>query len=670
MTASIPLSGIPEPKDFFRSEPEHPLLPLPSMAQVRALVASQGEDGLRKLLAWRRQKIAEAEAEPLNAPRPKHWRIADRLRRGQDLGVLVLLGGNRSTKSYYCADALMRAVLRAREHNRKHGVRGLTTFLVGSDSEANSKLITQPLVWHFLPQTLKQLNNVRTRREKAAGIDINYSPGDGFADRVLTLGFGTVINFILYSNDPGNYEGGEFGPKDYADVAWWMDEDLTLPWYNMLRRRGRYRPGHGLWSFTPIRGITSTIKEAVGTGRVIRTRTATLLPKNLPLVRGLGPGRVPFVQQGSDAGVRVVYFHSDLTPFGSGGHRYADTVAADCAGRPTDYTLRIYYGYTEDITGKAFPRYTRQVHWIPPEALPWDGTNYVFMDPADRNWFLIWVRVAPGSPRRLFVYRDWPDKRRYDAWAVPTSKKISADSRRGMDGDAGPAQRSQGWGVPRYKRLMLAEETIEARIAADGRPDHPDPYRRHRLNLAMREVGLKPVKEWQGYGGVPECAWRPEQLEEFRRLHPDPVREAIRLRKIDPRAAANPQQSTIGRVTLLDLLAREDRNPKTGELEAPVMVVLPASTGKGIDDGITHVNELLDYDERQPICPVINEPKLYVSAACEQVDWMFQNYTGEGGEDGACKDPADLIRYVAQDEDLRHIEPGGKLKTGGFHDGF
>lgn len=664
------MTAIPEPKDFFKAEPEHPLLPLPTMRQVRALVSAQGEEGLRRLLAWRRKAIADAESEPLSAPRPKHWRIADRLRRRPGAGVLVLLGGNRSTKSFYCADALMRSVLRARDYNRTHGVRGLTTFLVGSDSEANSKLITQPLVWHFLPRELKALNNQRTKREKAAGIDINYSPGDGFADRVLTLGFGTVINFILYSNDPGNYEGGEFGPKDYADVAWWMDEDLTLPWYQMLRRRGRYRPGHGLWSFTPIRGITSTIKEAVGTGRVRRTRRATLLPGNLALVRGLPAGRVPFVQEGSDAGVRVVYFHADLTPFGSGGRRYAETVASDCAGRPTDYTLRIYYGYTEDVSGKAFPRYTRQVHWIPEEHLPWEGTNYLFIDPADRNWFMIWVRVAPGSPRRVFIYRDWPDKRRYDAWAVPSAKKLSADSRKGLDGDAGPAQRSQGWGVPRYKRLMLAEETIELRWAVDGQPDHRDPYRRARVNQAMRAAGLEPDRSWQGYGGCPECAWSPTAIEAFRKVQTEPLREEVRLRKIDPRAAANPQQSTIGRVTLLDLLAREDRHPKTGELEAPRMLVLPACTGKGIDDGITHVNELLDYDDRQPLCPIVNEPRLYVSERCEQVDWMFQNYTGEGGEDGACKDPADLVRYVAQDEDLRHLTPGVRLRTGGFNEGF
>jgi hypothetical protein len=36
---------------------------------------------------------------------------------------------------------------------------------------------------------------------------------------------------------------------------------------------------------------------------------------------------------------------------------------------------------------------------------------------------------------------------------------------------------------------------------------------------------------------------------------------------------------------------------------------------------------------------------------------MFENYTGLGGADGACKDPADLIRYIAQDQELIFLSP-------------
>jgi hypothetical protein len=70
------------------------------------------------------------------------------------------------------------------------------------------------------------------------------------------------------------------------------------------------------------------------------------------------------------------------------------------------------------------------------------------------------------------------------------------------------------------------------------------------------------------------------------------------------------------------------------------------------------VHDLLSFDEQRPLCAVVNEPKLYVSDAAQQVMWMFENFTGRGGEDGACKDPADLVRYVAQDDELVHVTPG------------
>jgi hypothetical protein len=99
------------------------------------------------------------------------------------------------------------------------------------------------------------------------------------------------------------------------------------------------------------------------------------------------------------------------------------------------------------------------------------------------------------------------------------------------------------------------------------------------------------------------------------------------------------------------------------------MLLLGAYTGKGIDDGCNHVNELLDFKENEPVVPVLNEPRLYLSDRCEQVDWALHNYTGRGGEKGACKEWADLCRYLAQSEELRFVEEGGTLKAGGFVEG-
>jgi hypothetical protein len=53
----------------------------------------------------------------------------------------------------------------------------------------------------------------------------------------------------------------------------------------------------------------------------------------------------------------------------------------------------------------------------------------------------------------------------------------------------------------------------------------------------------------------------------------------------------------------------------------------------------------------------MNQPHLFVCEDCLQVRWMFENYTGRGGEKGACKDPADLARYMALAK-LEHLGEG------------
>lgn len=620
------LDALPDPEVFFAGEPQNPVLPLPTKVEFIGLLQTIGANGIREMLAKRRERILAGEREPLVAPRPKLWRIAQRVLARKEMKILVLLGGNRSTKSFFCADALMRSAMRSVDYNQRHGYSQPTIFTVGSDSEVNSINTTQALIWHFLPQRFKELNQAKTQREKRLGLDVNYTPGDGFGDRTLALGYGVVVKFVLYSNDSANFEGSEFGAKDYRDVSWWMDESLTLPWLAMLRRRGRFRPGYGLWSFTPVRGITPAIKSAVGDGRVERTRRASLLPDNIELIRGMKPGRVPFVQRGSMPDTSVVYFHSDLTPFSSGGQKYADTVAADCEGKPPAYVLRIFYGHTTDTVGLAFPTFSRKVHVVRQEMLPSDGTNYLFMDPAgDRNWFMVWVRVAPGNPRRVFIYREWPDYARYGEWAVTSERQASGESRKGWDGDPGPAQQNLGWGVSQYKRQILDDETVGCFVDRDGRVIERDPYR-----VRILENASKPG------------------------IRREARREEVRVRKIDPRAGKNPFAAEDGGTNLIDLFAA--RQDDGGEFGAP-MEILPAYTGRGIDDGFTHVNELLVYRRNQPLCPFINEPKLFVAENCHNVIWMFENYTGHGGETGACKDPADLVRYIAQDQELIHLSP-------------
>lgn len=642
-------------------EPPHPMLPLPSPEQVlSALRDEAGKTQLAELFEFRRAAIANANHDPLrHLLEPEYWgdvraQLADKIK------TIIVLGGNRSGKSFCCAKLVVEAVI----------THPGTLIVCVSEDEKASIETQQNLVWRFLPPDLKAA--CHNKRDPQGVFYLNYSEANGFSERKIVLprvrynrGNPSKILFATYNESPGDYEGMEFGHAEDWTIAWWADENLRLNWLNMFQRRGKFRPGSGLWSYTPINGITPTIKEAVGkTAVTIKTRQAKLLPDRIN-VPGLKRGEMPYLQIGALPNSRVFYFHSEMSPFGPGpngsGKPYAESVAEDCKGKPTEYIKRIAYGYTEDIIGLCYPKFRRDVHVVKPEDLPEEGTNYCYIDPAgERNWFLLWVRVARGNPRRFYIYREWPDMVRYGEWAVPSSRVINQDTRKGWDGDRGPAQRNQGWGVVRYKTLLLTEETIAPTIDSDGHWTEPDPLRRKVLDEAMAGAEIQPLTVSDG-----RSVWNEAKLDLLRQRHPDPIREPIRLRKLDPRAAVNTQASEKGGTNLVNLFAMETRK-STGELEAPRMTVLPAYTGKGrIDDGVSHVAQLLDYNEDEPVCPVINEPKLYVADHCKQLIWMFENYTSLGGEEGGCKDPADLVRYLAQDDDARHIAPGGKLAVHG-----
>jgi len=649
--------------DLIAQEPEHPLLPLPTEAQLDGLIRKLGPDGAlqrwQSMCGYRRDLLAKAEVDPVRfAPRPAFWRAARRLAADPELKLLVLLGGNRSTKSFFSAYLLMETALgiTAQERVRSEGV----TFLVTSETEDSSKDTAQKIIWALLPNALKALNGKRDHTHF-----VHYSLKNGFTDNVLVLPSGVRIQFATYNQDPGAWEGRELGLKHRRTIAWWADENLPLPWFLMFQRRGRYRPGFGVWSFTPINGITNTIKEAVGTGLVRITRTAKLLPPQQVLVPGLKPGRVPFVQDGADGATKVCYFHSDLTPFGSGGTPYSKLVAEQVEGKTKAYILAVYYGFTQDVSGRAFPKYSRQTHMVPRSALPYRGTNYLIIDPAGgRSWFMLWVRVAPGNPRKLWFYRDWPDRRRHGEWAVPTSRQLTADSRRGRDGDTGPAQRNPGWGVGRYKQEILKEETIEMKLGKDGLWVDPDPYRRARLNDAMRGAGEKPVSSVVAPDGSERAVWTEDQVAAVRAKLKSPVREEIYMRFIDPRAAGQPQAAEKGGVTLLTLFD-EQQKAADGTVIAEPMPLVQAYSGRDVDEGIRAMNDLLDFDEERPIVPALNEPRLRVVDVCEQLDWALNNYTGEGGESDGGKDPADAMRYAALTDDIQHVEPGlGRIRKG------
>ena len=559
----------------------HPLFPVPTAAELRATLAEpDGAERIAHAYARRENAILDAKADPFrHEPDPPHWADADRLLAESDehgrVLFLMLLGGNRSGKSRYAGRRLIESAVR-------HP--GCKLLCIAENFESSIET-QQQILWHYLPNEFKALNGKQSKKYY-----IKYSSHHGFSDQLLALPNGSKFMFKTYQQDPGDLEGQMFGVPGQTVVAVWPDENLRVNWWLMLQRRLRFQQAQLIWSFTPINGMTATIKEAVGDAPVTReSRFAELLPDRVN-VPGLPVGHMPFIQLPATTRGRVIYFWSEFNRFGDGQRTFYDAVKDDCRGkngklRSPEYIQRIAYGYTRDTVGRPFPKFG-EVNIVAPEHLPKTGTDYQFVDPAGaRNFASLWVRVTPDE--RYYVMADWPDAATYGEWAIPNLDG-SGDAV-GKLYKAGPAQNSLGLGTAQLKRVWRGVE---------------------------RELGLDVV-----------------------------------ARFIDPRAGRNPHAQEHGGTCLVDQFA----TPEDGE-DGAAMEFLTAS-GTDQETRIAQVNRLLHWQDDQPLDMVSNCPRLYVSAAAQQVVGTFNHWPGPvGGEKHAWKDFADLLGYMVM-ADLQYLDP-------------
>lgn len=572
-------------KETWKPSP-HPFLPWLSDDELVHLLSEP--DGPRKIadafkerefLIWR--SLDQEQVDELGRPQDPyrygfdlpHWRDADELI-CKMCDLLYIAGGKRAGKSEWAAKRVVQAAMKY--------ARGVIWCF--QDNHPTSIATQQKLVWKYLPPEIRAMNGKHDRRRISA---VNYTQKNGFADGVLVLPNRTAIHFLTYNSEVTDYTGWQIGadvlPRDLdpniPNIGAWADENMPLQWFENITFRATTRSAKVIWTFSTTEGITTTIKEVLGTPKTLKTRFAELLADrvNIP---GLPVGHMPYVQQCSRRKTMAIYFHSELNLFGD---NYTN-VKTLCAGKPSAYVEENAYGFARDVMAKAFPLFG-EWNIVQPENVPKSGTNYMLTDPGDgsRNWATIWVRVVRGGDH--YIYRDWPDCQTYGEWAVP-----SADTKQ-PDGDRGPAQRSMGYGTE-----QLATE------------------------------------------------WRKLESSTSTGTNGEPQKEEIFQRFIDPRAGNTKHIEEHGGTCLIE---------KFVELKDPLIFTAASGVEKSI--GFTHVNTMLWWNKEQPLCPIVNAPRLYVAANCHQVIWTMSNYTDRGGEKGGCKDFADLLRYMAL-ADLQHYE--------------
>jgi hypothetical protein len=577
----------------------HPVLKLPGTAEeARDLITRMG--GVDAFLEWLRQReelIRLEKADPYHwGVYLSHWKDADDLL--TQAKRLLVLGGNRSAKSKYAA----RRAVKVMEAKPEARVMCLQT------TGPNSVALQQPYVHDYLPPEW-----LATAKGPVA--NLKYSRKGGFTENTFVAPNGSQCWFYNYSQDIDVLEGWEL------DLVW-CDELVPWSWIETLGFRLVTRGGEMIVTFTPIQGYTMTIKQICDAGRVTRWRGADLLPDTVNVTQG-PKGHMPYVMEPVDPNWRVIFFHSDMNPYGN----YPELVK-ECAGKDRAFVMVRAYGYTEKSFGDVCPLFGAH-NIIDDQAVPAQGTNYNIVDPAGRrNWFTIWLRIDPFG--RHFVYREWPDVARFGEWAIPSEENTR------YDGTPGPAQRSVGYGIAGYKKMLLREE---------GRGE------REQWGKGEKELlgTTSPLSPLPPFPFVQQPAREPG--------------EHILQRILDPRAAtAQTQADDDGGTCLLDRM-NEEQFDRQGNVIAPAMPFVPGS-GIEIEEKVSAINDLLAYDPEKPIEPLMNEPRLYVARRCRNTIWALQNWTGRDGQKGACKDPIDCLGMMAAG-DLKYVDDESLACTGG-----
>lgn len=176
-------------------------------------------------------------------------------------------------------------------------------------------------------------------------------------------------------------------------------------------------------------------------------------------------GRVPYRMECLHPRRKIIFFQPKWNPWLPGAY---NSVLDKARTLSRDKALIRVHGITNRSVGNKFPKFGK-AHIIPADKIPKEGTNYHITDFAwNRPWAMIWVRVQRISDkRRIFVYRDWPDRSTYGEWVTPSGAK--------KDGDRGPAQNPLGLGTRSYRELILGLEgyrmDVEGKIADDSQAE-------------------------------------------------------------------------------------------------------------------------------------------------------------------------------------------------------
>lgn len=388
---------------------------------------------VQEYVALRKQTEANAENNPVGAGwiLPS-WELV--MKNWQKYPIIVILGGNRSTKSSLASRLSVWAGATIPQAE-------IRCYHVNEDRSIEDQ---QRFIWDALPLSLRNIGV-----KKGTNHSLQYSQKNGFTDNICILppvagarrgGSLKFGNYRQYQQDAQIAEG-------FKAHLVWGDEEMPQKMFETLQYRMVDYHGRIILTFTTLTGWTPLVQDILG-------KTRTLLTAPAPLLGGM---QVPIMQESlSRPGCVIYYFHTADNAFIDTGDFIKKIV-----GRPRDEVLARAYGIPTKSVASVFPSFNKEVNVIPHDQLPWlkptdkknkDGTPWVYpttrymaIDPGgSKNWFMLWVAVdAAGT---WWVYREWPDD---DDWALPGNN---------VEGKPGPASKGRGLGIKDYVELIKGME--------------------------------------------------------------------------------------------------------------------------------------------------------------------------------------------------------------------
>lgn len=418
----------------------HPVLKVPTRAQIEAMIAREGPEKARAWLAdfhaQRELAIKREQFDPLRHgyDSPLYVRAMELLR---EYDELLILGANRLGKSRDAAKIVVGSLVEKPKQ----------VWACFEASEKASINKQQSRIHDMLPPEWRDVGR------KGAEIYVAYTRQNGFSGAQFILPNGSTCMFFNYKQDVKDLEGYELDGV-------WFDELVPIAFYEaMAFRVGRNRRQRMLITFTPLDGnkpaFTPVVAKFFAGARIVATRPVEpalhgMLPADQVHVRDCPAGHMPFEMQCSNPKGRVLFYHWGANPMGAN-----KEVLERLQGRPKEQWFVRAFGWVERPMGAALPKFGN-VHIIAREAyeaaVRRGVARYCVADPGGtKNWFIKWYAVTPAG--HTIVYREWPPAQTHGEWALPPESTEKSDWR------PGEAQRlGAGRGMDGYKRLILELE--------------------------------------------------------------------------------------------------------------------------------------------------------------------------------------------------------------------